>query len=1065
VTCPATEECASNENVIKGLERAAPRSTRIVKTEQGVPQPGERRSVDLTRLFADLVEVEPALDPIVVARRAEKLVREALGIDLTAIYLARAQGELVAVGAVLLDLLKPEERGMDPGHPLVVRLREQRRPVRVEASQHANPHSARLLVERGVRMLVLTPLVAGERFLGLLAAARLTDAEMADIPDEVFQAIGRAVGVALEQARLLAEARARADADRALLEAARFAAGSGEGAGLDAILERYAEAITRVAGAQHGGIVVPDALDPSKARLAASFGMSAEELADLRSVPFSFDDPVIAGAFAAQKILTLDLTNATHEPGKRMIERRGTKHLIAVPLVARDVVRGVAYVGTLAPIDAAVENLLQVAGHETALAIETASERAAARRSAAREGLEHELRRTVRGSFDVGAVLEQAVEKLGRALGASRCYAGMGVPGRPSSRRVTNEWRARASLPSALDWRLDGTDRPIARAMARTGECVCHDVITDPRFGSVEANAPGDLRSFIIVSLLESDFSKGFLCVAETERPRRWQDDEVRLVHSVAEHCAIALRRAEINDDAKRRATELELTISQMTDAVITCNERLEVIRSNAAARSLLWGVTMGADSSGRLSVRDLEGREVKPEDYPIVRAVRFGEIVRDRELVFALAPDPRAGDTPRKNAGSPGTEPPRIDGSGAEPTKIIVSSASPLHDATGRLVGGVVVMKDVTEARAAAAYATRTEKLRVVGELAASVAHDLNNTLAAVLGSAELIEGTTSEQDVRRNAQVIAQAARDASTIMGRLTRLSSKTHATAHRDVLELADVADDALELTRARWGRPGSGIATLLEAVDPVRVRGVATELREVVTNLVLNAVDAMPRGGKIRVRVVSEAGSALLEVSDEGTGMSDEVLRHAFEPFFTTKGDTGTGLGLSISSAIVAAHGGTIDAASKPGQGTTIRVHLPLSEEPPPSPPAAAPGKRVLVVDDDARVKKLLVDFLVKEGHSVISASSGEEALRILESEGERDLLVTDFMMPGMSGLELAEAARSLHPEIALVVVSGFCGDAPTGELARLGARLVAKPFLAEELRSAVAAALQSPLAL
>ncbi len=1016
-----------------------------------MPPSGDGRSVDLTRLFADLVEVvEPALDPVVVAKRAQKLVREALGIDFAGIYLARAQGELVAVEGVLLDLLKPEQRTIPKDHPLIARLRETRRPLRIEASQHANPHAARLLVERGVTMVVLVPLVAGERFLGLFVASRKGDAAVADVPDEVFQAVGRVVGVALEQARLLAEARARVEADRALLEAARFAAGGGEEADIDAVLERYAEAISRIAGAIHGGIVVPDTLDSSKARLAASFGMTAEEVEDLRSVPFSFDDPIIAGAFAARRIVALDFSNAPHEPGRRLLERRGTKHLIAVPLVARDVVRGVAYVGTLAPIDAAVEDLLQAAGHETALAIETASDRAAARRGAAREALEHELRRTVRGSFDVGAVLEQAVEKLGRALGVARCYAGMGVPGRPSARRVTNEWRASPSVPSALDWKLDGGDRPIARAMARNGECICHDVIADPRFGSIESNAPGDLRSFIIVTLLESDFSKGFLCVAETDRPRRWKDDEVRLVRSVAEHCAIALRRAEINDDAKRRATELELTISQMTDAVITCNERLEIIRSNAAARQLLWGVTMGADSSGRFQVRDLEGREVKAEDYPIVRAVRFGEIVRDRELAFTLVPDARAA--------SPGA--------GAEPpTKIILSSASPLHDATGRLVGGVVVMKDVTEARAAAAYATRTEKLRVLGELAASVAHDINNTLAAVLGSAELIEGTTGEQDVRRNAQVIAQAARDASTIMGRLTRLSSKTHATAPRDVLELANVADDALELTRARWGRPGSGIATLLEAGDPIRVRGVATELREVVTNLVLNAVDAMPRGGKIRVRVAAEAGSALLEVSDEGTGMSDEVLRHAFEPFFTTKGDSGTGLGLSISSAIVAAHGGTIDAASKPGQGTTIRVHLPLSDEPPPSPPAAAPGKRVLVVDDDTRVKQLLVDFLRKEGHSVISASSGEEALGILSSEGERDLLVTDFLMPGMSGLELAEAARLRHPLLALVVVSGFCGDAPTGELARLGARLVAKPFLAEELRSAVAAALSSPLAL
>ncbi len=988
---------------------------------------------DLSRLFADLVEVvEPTLDAPEIARRVHRLVVSALAIDNAGIYLVAPGGGLAVAQGSLPDL-PPEHRSLPADDPIVRRLVATRKPLRVPVDEHPNRAAAQLLAKKGVTRVVLTPFLAGERLLGLFACSRSGGNEIDDIADSVFEALGRIVSVALEHARLLGDARARAEADRALLDAARVATAGGD---LDALLAKYAEALARAAGAAMVGIALPKAAPFGELRLAATYGTTPDELSRFASAPVEASDPVIARAYATRRLVRMPIADGTHEAAKGVLAARGIAHVFVLPLLARDAVKGIAFIAGVAAIEDARAAIVEAVGHEIALAIEAAENRDAARRRADRDSLEESIRGAVRASFDLTAILQGAVEKLGRALGAARCFVGAGVAGR-TVYCITNEYRSTDELPPAIEWRFEGGDRPVARAAAK-GEIVCHDVLTDSRFKDMAAVAPSDLRAFIVESFVVGEVWRGAITVGEIDRPRRWTEEEVRLVRAVADHCAIAARRAELHDDARRRASELELTISQMTDGVVMCNERLEVIRANAAAQQLLWGVAPDkAGTSSAMTVHDLDGRLLGPEQYPIVRAVRFGEVVRDRELVFRHAAEGQR--------------------------RVVLSSASPIHDGTGRLVGGVVVMKDVTESRAAAAAASRTEKLRVVGELAASVAHDINNTLAAVLGSAELVATVSNQPEVRRNADTIAQAARDASVILGRLTRLSQRSHGSSGRDSVDLVQVADDAIELTRPRWARPDRGIAASLDAAEPaVRVRGIASELREVFTNLILNSVDAMPSGGAIKLRVARRGAEALVEVSDQGTGMSEDVLRHAFEPFFTTKGDAGTGLGLSISSAIVAAHEGRIDAESRIGVGTTIRIHFPIEA----LADAAAPrsGHRILVVDDDPRVRALLVDLLEADGHRVTSAGSGEEALELLSQEGAAaDILVTDFLMPGMSGLVLADAARARHPKLGVVLVSGFCGDAPPADLERLGARVVTKPFRAEDLRAAVAGA-RAPVA-
>jgi CheY-like chemotaxis protein len=240
-----------------------------------------------------------------------------------------------------------------------------------------------------------------------------------------------------------------------------------------------------------------------------------------------------------------------------------------------------------------------------------------------------------------------------------------------------------------------------------------------------------------------------------------------------------------------------------------------------------------------------------------------------------------------------------------------------------------------------------------------------------------------------------------------------------------------------------------------------VAGNDADLREILVNLLFNAVDAMTQDGTITVRTRPAGEFCVLEVQDEGTGMSEEVRQRCLEPFFTTKGEKGTGLGLAMVYGVVQRHGGTIDVRSAVGEGTTFIIQLPVSKavaQPQVAAPAAPPRGplRVLVVEDDPMVREVTAAYLRADGHTVSLADGGEEALRQLEAEAF-DLVVTDRAMPGMSGDQLALAIKERFPGLPVILLSGFgdlmraAGETPAGVDAVLG-----KPITGSRLRQAVA---------
>jgi len=359
-----------------------------------------------------------------------------------------------------------------------------------------------------------------------------------------------------------------------------------------------------------------------------------------------------------------------------------------------------------------------------------------------------------------------------------------------------------------------------------------------------------------------------------------------------------------------------------------------------------------------------------------------------------------------------------------------------------------------------------KTERLRALGEMAAGVAHDFNNLLSVILGRAELMLRRVRESALVRDLEAVRRAAQDGADTVRRIQEFT-RTRRTRAFERVDLAAVAREVVELTRPQWELEaqsrGVRYEFSVEGTAPP-VAGRPEELREVLTNLVTNAVDAMPDGGRCIVGLASEREWATVSVRDTGVGMEEDMRRRVFEPFFTSKGPRGTGLGLAVSWGIVTRHGGTIEVESVPGRGSTFVVRLPVPVALPDSvtgltvpPPTHA--ARVLIIEDEPEVQAVLADMLREAGYVVTVAKDGSNGLDRCEEE-PIDIVLSDISMPGLSGWEVAARVRARFPTIPIGFVTGWGDQLDPERLARTGVSFViAKPFQTLDVLRHVAQAL------
>jgi two-component system cell cycle sensor histidine kinase/response regulator CckA len=495
--------------------------------------------------------------------------------------------------------------------------------------------------------------------------------------------------------------------------------------------------------------------------------------------------------------------------------------------------------------------------------------------------------------------------------------------------------------------------------------------------------------------------------------------------------------------------TPLPLVTSELLTALVTASgERLDA--------NDVWLDFFGSDALwGRLPLDDARFAS----DY-VVEAARGGPV--SHQVFLVDRPDP----------GHPGAE--RAE----QPAPVL------LHFQPVRLPGvesgryPVMLVGEVLREPASwAAEQTRRRRLEMLGRMTMGVAHDFNNLLTTVLGHAELIRADLAASgagpEAAAHVGTLEGAAEDGAALVRRIQQYI-RNDKQERVEPVELHALAAEVLTLTKPYWHneprRKGIAIVVAADLRETPPILGTPTEIREVLVNLVLNAVQAMPAGGTLTVSTGPADGRGVfVEVADTGVGMSERVQRRIFEPLYTTKGTAGTGMGLTVSQGIVQEHNGRIEVESAPGRGTLFRLTFPFAPEAPapeapaldvpdrarpPVPASAAPVRtarplRVLVVDDEPMVRLVTTKLLRLRGHTVDDADGGAAALDCLDTL-QYDLVVTDLSMPGMSGRELAAEVRRRFPALPVVLLTGDTDAEAEGSDV---SAVVKKPFQLDALEA------------
>src|SRR5689334_7028564 len=785
---------------------------------------------------------------------------------------------------------------------------------------------------------------------------------------------------------------------------------------------------------------------------------------------------------------------------------------------------------------------------QTGIAIRQAELYQQAESTSIREALVNRLTMAIRASLSLPEVLSTATRELGNALSASRVHLFLynsEEVGSPSEHE-----HLAADVKSIMPMEIGHNDPIGFRLSASSLPLIVDDTLNyddaSPKLTDyVRAQAKRlGVQSQINYPLIVKGQFRGVLSIHQTDRIRRWAEEEIPLVEALAERLSIGIAQAELFEMVSRGKTEWETTFDSMSDGIFIFNRNGELSRVNRAGAAmeavhprLLLGrqccdiLRTSGEDEGCVVEKALETCrsvtiEITPERLNRPLLVTIEPVLDDsnkaaavvctardlselrkvqalarehqsllnnilesaRESIYAV--DPEGNFKWCNTATLNGLGYQRSDFIGRPLLDMVYESDRDLvaakltaaltgvpqtyemryfsHDGhlrharvdnsplvvEGKTTGVLGIARDITEQKEERERAARADKLRALGQLASGVAHDFNNSLAAILGRAQLLRRQVSEPALVRNLDIIQTAAEDAAATVRRIQTFARKSPVKEF-ELLDVGSLLNDAIEITRTRWENEarlrGLEYEVKLEAEAGQSAYGSASELREVFVNLIVNAVDAMPKGGKLSLSCRRNGDRLQLQFKDNGMGMPDDVKQKIFEPFFSTKGAQGTGLGLSVSYSIMERHEGSISVVSQPGNGTTFTIDLPAAMPETSFDDVSLPDEdigrlRILVVDDEEPVRETLAEMLVAVNHSVELAGSGQEAVEKLRT-GAFDFVFTDLAMPEMDGWETARAVRKEWPNMQIVLVTGYgpTTPPPAGE-EKLVDAIIGKPF-------------------
>ncbi len=554
---------------------------------------------------------------------------------------------------------------------------------------------------------------------------------------------------------------------------------------------------------------------------------------------------------------------------------------------------------------------------------------------------------------------------------------------------------------------------------------------TPPR---VDENAPA-----VACAIQDAQGPLGYLVVDNLASGRAIDPRERELLEMLSEYLAIALRNSRLYGEIADTKRSLEKLIASAGDAIVSVTADDRIDGWNPAAERI-FGLAP-SQALGRPITDLLPGADYADAKQRLARGTPM--------YAFETAP-----------------------GSGQSRPAALAVTLSALHGRHGELEGLIAIVRDITTQREVEEQLHQSEKLTALGQLAGGIAHDFNNLLQAILGYAQLMKQNPQDAEfVDRSVRVVEAAALDGSETVRRIQTFARLRPEEQFVSV-DVNQIVQDAVAITRPRWeekvARDNRPLDLRLELGAAEAVKGRPAALTELMTNLILNALDAMPEGGTLTIATRTErAGGVTLTVADTGIGMPEPVKQRIFEPFFSTKGEAGSGLGLSMAYSIVRRHGGEIRVESEPGRGATFTLTFPSASATvetgaPTATTALRRQARVLLVDDEPKVLAALSDLLRSTGHTVTAVPGGAAGLEAY-APGRFDAVLTNLGMAHMNGWEFAERLRAIDPRVAIMFVTGWgLREQDQGRLAALRIRrCLFKPVRPNDLDAAIQDALAS----
>jgi len=979
-----------------------------------------------------------------------------------------------------------------PAHAQAI---ETRRPV-VIADTSASDLIPREWTETfGHKSYMVVPLIRQDTVIGVMSLdymERLTPFQAWQV--DLAMAIGGQLALAIENTRLYGEAQERLRETTTLLAVARVLSQPGPAG---EVMRQAAREVAHAFGADMVGIYL---LDERKEALVPVAGHHVPKhlLSVFSTRPFVLARfPTLFESWRAGRPFSSADVKKDPRIDREVFEGIDPHSVLFAPTRVRGESVGALFLvwwGTGREFQPAETRLIEGMASQVGLAMENAE---LARQTQLKlEETERLLSvsRTLASTLDLETLPRQFLRHVTRALGADTTGMWLLDDGGEWMEPLVGYHVPPEHLEALRTLRLSIIQHPFYAQAARTRRpVVSTDVMHDPRIPR-ELRDAAPHRTHLFVPIIAKDRILGGFAATWWETERALGESELRLMEAIASQAGVALDNARLFRDNQRRVEELSVLheLSRAVTGQLDQADLLETIHQHVArlldVRHMF--ILVHDDTADELEVvlrvKDGARLDGEPRRYPR-RVAGLSGVVFD--AASPIRTDDYPGECARRGVdpvaesmdlphwlGAPMRASNRTLGVLALRSRDRTFTESDqrllvnIADLAALALRSARLYEERTRAHSELAAAqdqlVHTEKLRALGEMASGVAHDFNNVLAAILGRAQLLLQRIQDPKLRQWAEVIERSAMDGARTVRRLqdfTRIRRDHPVVA----VDLNQVVQQTLEATESTWRQePRSrgihvDVGTALTVPLP-KVSGDPAELREALTNLVLNALDAMPNGGKLTLSTSAAQGHVEVTVADTGVGIPAAIRHKVFEPFFTTKGPRGTGLGLSMTYGILARHRARVTVESEEGQGTTFRLVFPEAAdhgEPPrphESPPEQATALRCLVVDDEQAVAMVLSDMLASTGHDVEHVGSGRDAIARFSAD-RFDLVLTDLAMPGMTGWEVARAVKDAAPATRVILVTGFGVEVSPEDLRANGVDLVlAKPLRLEDIERALA---------